>query len=480
MTFIERNAAWNGDARSFIQHHSRSGTPRVWHIRVEGNAIHTTWGQLNGAMQNAVERKEGINEGKKNAKSGALYALERARDMCRKKHWEGYREFNLATGQLLDPMVETNINFDELPLSLSFYKPDNTMGAGITKKAEAGKVLYARKANGMMFVIAKGSGPAKLYSRRMLRSHDDEAGQEDKTWDRRFSSIRGVADLLMPPNSILLGELVMMHSQTGQESFKHAQSVTKSLTDRVFTDLAIAANECYWPAFYAWDVAFWDGQDLVRNAPVRERYELLHEVLEGPHLIPVQYFDASVFPTPQAAQDYAKAQGWEGFVVVDPDGIYGDKAYNFKGKPDRPGSVCAKLKPEFEDDFVAIWNPEWPLKSLTAFAGGADRLVLPDGENGTIGERSTKDRYKQGIKSVALFQYDRFGRLHYISNVSSGLEESMKTDWAKPDLYPQVWKVAYKGRRYMSQGDDTNALDFAAFVEVRTDKRPEECVNPEL
>ena len=45
----------------------------------------------------------------------------------------------------------------------------------------------------------------------------------------------------------------------------------------------------------------------------------------------------------------AKEWGFEGWVVVDPDAPgYGDKAFNFKGKPDRP-SICGKLKPEYED-----------------------------------------------------------------------------------------------------------------------------------
>src|SRR4051812_26103904 len=92
MLFAERNEKWQGEYREFHQLQSRSGTPRVWGIRVEGNIIHTTWGQYGGAMQTASETMQGVNIGKKNEKTPAQYALERAREMARKKSWEGYSE----------------------------------------------------------------------------------------------------------------------------------------------------------------------------------------------------------------------------------------------------------------------------------------------------------------------------------------------------------------------------------------------------
>lgn len=457
MSFEERNTSWTGVSREFRQLQSRSSAPRVWSIRVEGNAIITTWGQLGGAMQTATELMNGVNVGKSNEKSPEQYALERAREACRKKNWEGYREF--SGNQPLDAVVSTEINFDDLPLSLSFYKPDNTMGGAITKKAEAGKVWYSRKRNGLAFVLARGKAHPRLYSRRMLRQHDDEVGSS-LTWNDRFPHIIEAAANIMPENSILLGELLV--NRNGQDDFKAIQSYTKSLTMQSLGDQQAGGL----PSFYIWDIAFWEGQCMVREAPVRARYELIHDLdyalsfhVTGQFapIIPVQFFGPEMFATMDAAIDFAKKNDWEGFVVVDPEGTYGDKAFNFKGKPDRPGAVCSKLKPTYEDDFVAYWAPEkgW-------------------------GERSTKARNNQGIKSVALFQYNKNGQLIEISNVSSGLTDEQKTNWADPKRYPQVWKVEYKDRRYQADGEDTNALDFASFVEERTDKRPEECINPRL
>ena len=148
-------------------------------------------------------------------------------------------------------------------------------------------------------------------------------------------------------------------------------------------------------------------------------------------------------------------------MVVDPNGVYGDKAFNFKGKPDRPGAFCAKLKPEWESDFVVMWDPS---KGL--------------------GEASTKGRYavggQPGIKSVALLQHDKNGVLRFISNCSSGMTEEMKRTLATPGAWPRVWEVAYSGRRYISDGDETNALDFPRFIRDRDDKSIDECVDDKL
>jgi len=449
LNFDERNAAWGGSIRYFRQVQSRTAI-REWSVWVEKNTIFYSWGQVGGAMQTASEVSMGVNLGKKNEMSPVAYALDRAKEMARKKNWEGYREID-PSGEFLDPMVSTDIDFNALQLGLSFYKPDNSMGAGISKKADKGEVWYSRKRNGLAFIISRGTGRPQLYSRRMLRQHDDEAGTP-YTWDDRFPHIVASAENVMPYNSILLGELVMNRGEKGEDDFKHIQSLTKSLTPQSLADQQAKG----FPSFYVWDVAFWEGRDLVSKVPVSVRYELIHTVLQGQltSLIPVSFWKGGEGITPQTMLDLAKRELWEGFVVVDPNGIYGDRAFNFKGKPDRPGAFCAKLKPEFEDDFVAFWDPSkgW-------------------------GEVSNKGRYSGGVKSVALFQHNTKGELVFISNVNSGLTEEMKTNLSNPALYPKVWKVKYSERSYLSQGDDTNALIFASFVEERIDKTPSECVN---
>src|SRR5258708_1811855 len=206
------------DWKYFRQLNSRSSAPRVWEIKVEGNVIHTRWGMFGGAMQEAKDIMKGVNLGKKNEIGPDAYAQDRAEEIIRKKKREGYREFD-SSGKCVEQKVDTKIDFTNLSESLCFYKPDNTMGAGMLKKAEEGKVWYTRKRNGLMYVISKDSkGVVRLFSRRMLRGHDL---QPDEFWEKRFPYIRDVADFLMPSESIMLGEIVF--DMKGVDDFKMAQ-----------------------------------------------------------------------------------------------------------------------------------------------------------------------------------------------------------------------------------------------------------------
>ena len=377
------------------------------------------------------------------------------------KNREGYREVSATDGGFLDAIETPAIDFNKpLPQSLSFYKPLNSAGAGLLKKAAEGKAWYTRKMNGMMHIlVSDAAGCIQIYSRRMLRQQDDETST-DFTWNDRFPNIVRAAKAIMPPYSILLGELVVLDRE-GIEDFKAVQSITKSLTAESTlrqTDLTTHGKSV---VFIAWDIAFWSAEDFISKQSVRTRLYFLHELdYSGAAgaIQPVPVFGETVFLNPEEALAFAKKKGYEGFVLVDPDGIYGDKAFNFKGKPDRPGNFCAKLKPEFEADFVVFWDP-----------------------NKGFGEYSTKSRYgANGIKCVALYQYNAKGDLVYVSNLSSGMTEEMKKDLANPKLFPQVWQVAYKERAYISRGDDTNALTFAAYVRTRDDKNSKECVDEEL
>lgn len=460
MSFSDRNESWNGSRREFLQLASRSSQPRVWSVLAIGNQLQYRWGQFGGAMQEASETAPVVNAGKKNEVTAEANALALGKRKMELKYREGYREVKPGTDTLLDAVEKPAIDFTKpLPQSLSFYKPLNSAGAGLLKKAEKGDAWYTRKMNGMMHaIVSDHRGAIQIYSRRMLRQHDDEAGT-NLTWNDRFGGVAHYAALLMPPNSILLGELVVLDA-AGGEDFKSIQSITKSLTPESVQRQAELASRGLATTFVIWDIAFWNMEDFVSKQPVRARLDLIHELdygLTRGHIKPVPVFNKDNFKDADAAVEHAKKEGWEGFVLVDPDGVYGDKAFNFKGKPDRPGSYCAKLKPNFEDDFIAMWDPE---KGL--------------------GEQSNKARYGEGIKCVALHQYNSKGELIFISNVSSGMTEKMKTEMADPKLWPQVFRVSYKERTYISEGDDTNALTFAALEEVRTDKKPEECVNPSL
>lgn len=425
---------------------------------MEGITVFSQWGQLGGAVQDAREDGFVVNAGKKNEVSARDYALYLAREKCRKKHWEGYREVNGA-GETLDEHV-TTIDFSNPPPNLAFWKPESDPSAGMLKKAELRKTLYARKLNGLMYCAwSSPTGSVFLTSRRMLRQQDDEVNTQ-YTWNDRFPHIVEALSRVMPPKSCVLGELVAFDRSTNKDSLALIGSYTKSLTQRALED----QGKFGWAWYYVWDIAFWDGQDLISQSPVGTRYDLIAQTFKEAPFVPVQVFKPGQVPgfeTPDQFKELAKQWGWEGFVMVDPEGIFGDRAYNFKGKPDRPGKFASKVKPVFEDDFVVYWDPEKG-----------------------YGEYSTKGRYGgKGMKSACLYQYNKKGELVFIGNVGSGLTEEMKTN-AHPSQFPQVWRVFYTWRRYVSEGDDTNALDFPRVDEsqgiVHDDKKPEECVNPRL
>jgi hypothetical protein len=409
-------------------------------------------------MQQAQEKAKGVNLGKANAKSPEVYAMECAIDMIRRKRWEGYREYVL--GQPIEPLVNTEMDFDNLPDSLAFYKPDNTMGKGILKKAAAGQVWYSRKRNGECYIISRGTGAPKLYSRRMLRQHHLEVGTP-YTWDDRFPHIIRAAGKVMPPNSILLGELVMSDEKNLDLPYEMDTWLKVKTPDALEMHKTVKL-----PQYYVWDVAFWNGDPQLAETPVSTRYGLIHNIAHAPGapdpLLAVEYFPSDFFHNDtEVAKQFVVDNKWEGFVVVVPEDGYGDVGYNFGGKPRRPGASCAKLKPEFEDDFVAYWDP----------AKG-------------YGEYSTKQKYASnghgGIESVALYQYNSRGELVFIAMCAGGFKENQKKEWAEPKLWPMVLKVKYTDRRYISDGDDSNSLDYPRFVEKRTDKLIHECVNHKL
>lgn len=458
MSFETRNEKWKGEPRYFRQTQTRSSAPRFWMCWVDGDTIHSEWGQVGGAMQKVSEVAKGVNKGKKNEISPEDYALYLGRERCRKKNWEGYREYVMDKKggvKFLDEL-STSIDFNDPPKNLAFWKPDNSPGAGMEKKAANNAVWYARKMNGLAFFLwSDDAGEPFLTSRRMLRQHDDEVGTP-YTWNDRFPHIIQAATGVLPPRSCVLGELTAFDNEN-KDRLALIGSYTKSLTPRALEDQARTG----WAYHYIWDIAFWDGKDMVSESPVRVRYDMIKELFANLPFIPVQLVTPELkefYGPPDHMRELAKVWGWEGFVMVDPDGVFGDRAYNFKGKPDRPSKFASKVKPEYEDDFIVYWNPD-------------------EG----FGEFSTKTRYGgSGVKSVCLYQLNTKGELVYIANCSSGMTEEMKTN-IKPSKKPLgVWQIIYSDRRYISDGDDTNAIDHPRFEMVRTDKAIEECVNERL
>lgn len=293
-----------------------------------------------------------------------------------------------------------------------------------------------------------------MYSRRMLPWADIEGPEHP--WGERFEHLLVEIEREFPPATLVLGELVAYRDEDDK---RRVNSLTKSKTERALQ----IQEEGGWAYYYIWNVAFYEGKDVLSSTPTRELLELACRLAEGKRFIlPPDIYEVEDFEVlPQEVVSdilrlEAERLGWEGWVIVDPDGVMGDRAWNLRGKAERSSKVSCKCKPFFECDAIAYWDPE---KGI--------------GEYGT-------GRHQGHVKSLALFQYDGHGELIQIGKVGSGLTDKMKEELADPKLYPIVVEVRYDARYYKSKGYPNNSLYIPRFIRIREDKSPEECWDDDL
>jgi hypothetical protein len=219
--------------------------------------------------------------------------------------------------------------------------------------------------------------------------------------------------------------------------------------------------------FCVWDIAYWNNECLLLSTPAKDRFMKIRDEVfdhstawvtypeiayweedEGhiKMLSPVGdfHFEVQSGSVEKTLVDLAKDQQWEGWVVVDPDSIYGEKGHNWRGKPERP-KFCAKLKPKYEADFVVRWDPD----------------------NG-IGKRG-KGKKSKGIGSVQGYLYHpELGEIP-VSLIGGGLDDEQVVKYANPKLYPMVWQVEF------ASWTKDGSLQFPVLLRDRDDKPLEEC-----
>lgn len=441
---------------------ARTGKTRVWTIEVVGDEIRTAYGELGGKMQTVVDKGQRKNVGKANevsAEDDALYLAGRA---ILEKTRNGYCEEGSERA--------THIDWNStLPINLRFYKPDNTLSTTLEKKLEAGKAWLSRKRDGECLVVVKGpDGRVDIYSRRMLRSHHLEIGEFE--WRDRFPALVSEIenDERIPPCTILLGDVVHDPQVDGRWQ---VATFMKSLTP----DALNLPTEF----FYVWDVPFLDGTAICTEATIGERYQIIWELFgrawrQTSLVVPVEVWHLAEIVEEMTDQDrsksgvecakiVAKKYDFEGWVVVDPDGEYGDKAYNFRGKTDRPGKFCGKLKGSEIDDFVGKFDPD---------------NIMGKGHFGAWGNGNNRG----SVGSIDLFQYDVYGTLVSICAVGGGIDDAFRTKWSAPKDWVDglCIEVEYTERTYKSEGEKTNALTYPRVLGVRSTKTVAECINERL
>jgi hypothetical protein len=443
---------------------ARTGKTRVWTIEVNGRFIHTSFGELGGRMQEVTDEGQLKNEGRKNEitpEQDALYLANRA---ILKKTRNGYRP--------VGERAQTEITWDGiLPENLRFYKPDNSLSKALLKKVNDGSAWLGRKRDGEMMVIVKWpDGSADIVSRTMLPSHHLEVGEY--TWNDRFVELIEEVEARddIPPSSMILGDVVADprdRMRWDVASFMKSKTAEARRLSPLF--------------FYCWDIAWWDGEPLLASTKTRERYQLIWDTFADPltrgwdpssWILPIEVFEPAMirrFVIPmlepgeakpadnvEAAMLYAKKLDWEGWVVVDPDMALGNKGFNFRGKTDRPGTASGKLKPAFEDDFIAKFDP--------------------DNGHGKWGRGNNRGM----VGAVSLFQLNEAGEEVYICECGGGIDDDFRAKYSDPSVYPMVIRVEYTERTYISEGDKTNALTYPRVDAPRTDKSIDECINERL
>jgi ATP-dependent DNA ligase len=199
--------------------------------------------------------------------------------------------------------------------------------------------------------------------------------------------VESLNKLLLPSKTILLGEIVLL-KPNGRDDFTGVSRICRSDPDLALAyqglgDFPKGAKKqelVGLTSYYVYDIAFYNGEDLVRNASVRRRLSFIRSIfshldpdinlyintglgstanvikkenklrealLRKYHVGPVKIYHTDF----DSDLGLAKRLGAEGFVVLDADAEYGDKGYSFDGKAQRPSGIY-KRKPLYEDEFI--------------------------------------------------------------------------------------------------------------------------------
>lgn len=458
--------------REFRQKHGRTGE-RYWAISFEAppgqppEVIVTEWGAIKDGKkkQHGKTKDRPGPKGKPhtkayvNAADNAAFNMDR---LIRRKVEEGYVEVGLdgrplVGGPVEDPVYDVgpSIPFDDyLPKNLCFSKPKNTVSDKFIAKLEAAdNLILTRKINGMM-VIAQimSDGDIMLYTRRM-----------DDLTNHFPHLVSALKNMEFPPKSILLFEAFMGDGNKKRDLLR-VQSIMRSKSDRAL----MLQETVEWMSFYLLRVPVWKGEYIEQTHTCAELCYLIENTFTDMFLSyrdqavgrrflhTLENFEGSVAEAMKAAEIH-EYEGWVGYKK---DGKFGEYSFSFHGKPDRP-SCCFKLKPEYEDDFIAYFSPGNGTKKRPMGSMGSGK------NTGLLG-------------TLSLYQIDPTEEEEvYVCEVGSGFTDKQRLKMTNAE-YPMVVTVKYTSRQYTSEGDDTNALEFPRFDQIHPDKTVDEVHNPRI
>ena len=435
--------------REFRRNHGER--VRVWVISVFHDTIRTAHGWRGGACQQTTDVP-----GASSRETAEERALSRANKLIKDKLNKGYTEYVPGTDTIIGDEAGTEVTFDgKPPEGLEVFKPRPMPKKGDKewKKLQAvldrGDEVVTKKYDGMKHLVMKDKlGRVSIYTRRM----------EDATY--HYPWLVGEFMTLIPDRTILACELYVKSRE--KEDFRNMQSLSRSLADRA-AELQ-KADPFLRPHAVVLAPVYWGGEPLIKTMKVIEWMEFLNESLTHKgyrgfvHTMRVFYGGLA------NAFKHVEKEGFEGLVVYDGEATFGEKAFNFRGKSERPD--CWKQKPIYEEEFIAVFGPQHKGKC------GWKEL-------GSYGRGKNMDR----VGNLALYQLDRRKNPVYICNVGTGLDDAARKEIAeasKETPWVDVVSVEYAGRKYISKGQISNALTFPSFQKIHEDKTIGEVINEEL
>lgn len=428
---------------------------RVWRIAVEGDRIITKYGYSGGTI-----RKTEDVPGPSARETAEERAISRAEKLIKDKLNTGYTEYDLYTDVPVGKEAETEVNFDGAPPDgLEVFKPKVMPKEGdkehkkMMDAINRGDEIITKKYDGMKhLVMVDSKSGVRLFTRRM----------EECTF--HYPQIINELHRLRFPNKTILAVELYVPRDKFTEDFLSMQSLSRSLPERA---VEIQKLSLALPKAVILSPVFWGGEPIIKTEKVIDWLTLVdrHIYKNRRHrkkirrcVHTMQTFSGGL----EDAMNKVKLYGFEGLVVYDSEACFGEKAFNFRGKSERP--ECWKQKFIYEDDFVAIFDPHRKkgLEIVGSFGSG-------------------KNMNKP--KSLALYQYNKLNQLTYVCNVGTGLDDKtrdMIAKAAKEDGWARVVAVEYTKRKYISKGDISNALTFPSFKKIHEDKLMEECVDENL
>jgi len=455
--------------RKFRKVTGRNKKSQVWNIEIDpkdASSYVVQWGMLNGAMQTTSDTPGSCGvEGHADFQTPEEYVVFCMEREIRKKEEQGYVEY--VDGEAIKE-VATSIDFTKpLPKNFCFNKPKKDISdRKLSSIVKSGKAIWTIKRDGMMHVAVKTKMGWEIYTRRM-----------DIATEKFPHIVKALNKLKVPNNSILLGEMVYLKPDC-RDDFVATSRICRSDTDLSLAYQGLGefpksrkdSNVLGKLRYYVFDIAYVNGKDLISTSTVGERLTLLSEyfsqfeklnvttginssvkvmnkerkirsdMLLNEYIAPLQI----VHTNANDDLELAKSLGIEGFVVVDTDSVYGDKAYSFDGKAQRPVGSW-KRKPSYEEEFIVTGIYEGSGRNRGKLGGFFISQIHPE----------TGDKISCG-------------------KCGGGLSNDQRVDfWKRKPLVKKTIKVEFDSRQLPKDG--AYALRFPVYKGF-SDKTPNECI----